>query len=202
LSVFGAGSVSAEPDIARVRLAVDVIEQTPEKAFASANTAVTSLREVLRNHEVSDEAVSVSQLSLQSAFDGYGPERKFLGYQCQAAFVVEMANLGGLQQLLVDAVQAGAHRVDGVEFDVSNRPELRDKARTEAVKAARHKAELYAAACDASLGPVIHIQDTTPESARMRVSAASPADAGMSHLAPGQVTVEASVLLGFSLPRP
>jgi hypothetical protein len=52
------------------------------------------------------------------------------------------------------------------------------------------------------LGPVIHIQDTTPESAGMRLSAASPDGAGMSHLAPGQVTVEASVLLGFSLPRP
>jgi uncharacterized protein len=202
LSVFGAGSVSAEPDVARVRLAVDLIEQTPDKAFAAANEAVSRVREVVREHGISEAAVSESRLRLTSAFDGYGASRKFLGYQCQAAFVVESADLAGLQQLLIDVVQAGAHRVDGVEFDVTNKAELRDKARAEAVKSARRKAEVYATACGVSVGPVIHIQDVDPEShvGLYRGHGGGGAESA-ADLAPGQVLVEAAVLLGFSLPR-
>lgn len=140
LSVFGTGSVQAEPQLARLKLAVDLLAPTADKAFDKAGTAVSALRETLRRHGIPDAKVSGSRLSLKSAYDGYGADRKFLGYRCMATFTIETTNLDALQQLIVDAVNAGANHVDDVLFDVQDKSALRDEARRRAVEAARRKA--------------------------------------------------------------
>jgi uncharacterized protein YggE len=202
LSVFGAGSVRVEPQLVRVKLTVDVLEQAPDQAFQEAGAAVTRLREVLRGHGIPDASVSGSRLRLSSDQEGYGSDRKFLGYRCQASYVIETEALDDLQQLIVDAVDAGAHQIDSVEFDVQDKPALRDEARRKAVAAARRKAEVYAEAAGVPLGAVIHVQDVDAESYGFRGrghgggGGNSPGD-----LAPGMVEVSAGVLLGFSLGR-
>jgi uncharacterized protein YggE len=103
--------------------------------------------------------------------------------------------------LIVDAVEAGAHQIDSVDFDVRNKPALRDEARRKAVAAARRKAEVYTEATGVALGPVVHIQDVDAESYEFRQSRGHGAGNGNSQgdLAPGLVEVSAGVVLGFSL---
>ncbi|MET7983428.1 MULTISPECIES: SIMPL domain-containing protein [unclassified Streptomyces] len=201
LSVFGAGSVRAEPQLVRVRLAVDLLESSPDEAFRKAGTAVSGLREAVRRHGIPDASVSGSKLKLNSEYDGYGAGRKFLGYRCQASYTIETEAVDDLQQLIVDAVDAGANRVDDVTFDVLDKPAMRDEARRRAVAAARRKAEVYAQAAGVSLGTVLHVQDVDAESWELRGHRGHGSGGGGSEgdLAPGAVEVHAGVLLGFSL---
>ncbi|MER7839974.1 SIMPL domain-containing protein [Streptomyces sp. NPDC096040] len=203
ISVFGAGTVRSEPQVARVKLTVDVLETAPDAAFQEAGAAVARLREVLRGHGIADAAVSGSRLKLSSEYDGYGGDRKFLGYRCQASYSIETEALDALQQLIVDAVTAGAHRVDHVEFDVRDKPALRDEARRRAVAAARRKAEVYTEAAGVPLGTVLHIKDVDAESLGHGRYQGHGGGGGSSagDLAPGMVEVSAGVLLGFSLGR-
>ncbi|MEU7277779.1 SIMPL domain-containing protein [Streptomyces sp. NPDC045431] len=203
LSVFGAGTVFAEPRLARVNLTVDKLAARPEDAFREAGEAVSALRRALREHGIADTSVSGSRLALASAHDGYGDKRRFLGYRCTARYTVETTSLDTLQQLVVDAVSAGANHVDRVVFDVEGKPALRDEARRRAVAAARRKAEVYAEATGAPLGPVIHIEDVDPEelSRGYRGHGSDAAEGLEGDLAPGMVEVTAAVLLGFSLGR-
>jgi uncharacterized protein YggE len=203
LSVFGAGSVRVEPQLARVKVTVDVLEPLPDKAFQEAGAAVARLREVLRGHGIPDASVSGSRLRLSSDHDGYGSDRKFLGYRCTASYVIETEALDGLQQLIVDAVDAGAHQIDSVGFDVHDKPALRDEARRKAVAAARRKAEVYTGAAGVRLGPVVHIQDVDSESYEFRQYRGHGGGGGSSagDLAPGMVEVSAGVVLGFALGR-
>ncbi|MFD8272722.1 SIMPL domain-containing protein [Streptomyces flaveolus] len=201
LSVFGAGSVRVEPQLVRVRLAVDVLAPSPDRSFGEAGTAVTRLREVLRRHGIPDTAVSGSRLRLSSEYSGYNGERKLLGYRCQASYSVETETLDGLQQLIVDAVDAGAHRIDQVEFDVHDKPAMRDEARRRAVAAARRKAEVYAEAADVRLGPVVHIQDVDAEAVVQYRGHGGGGGSSAGDLAPGMVEVSAAVVLGYSLRR-
>jgi uncharacterized protein YggE len=203
LSVFGAGSVRVEPQLARVKVTVDVLEPLPDKAFQEAGAAVARLREVLRGHGIPDASVSGSRLRLSSDHDGYGSDRKFLGYRCTASYVIETEALDGLQQLIVDAVDAGAHQSDSVGFDVHDKPALRDEARRKAVAAARRKAEVYTGAAGVRLGPVVHIQDVDSESYEFRQYRGHGGGGGSSagDLAPGMVEVSAGVVLGFALGR-
>jgi uncharacterized protein len=200
VAAYGAASVKAMPDLVRIRFKVVRLEQTPSRSFAHASKSVHAVREVVRRHGILDRAVERSQLGLKSSWS-FGAERKFLGYECQAAFAVESTDLDDVQQLLIDVVTAGANEIEGVDFDVTTKGDLRAEARRQAAGAARNKAQLYAEAAGARLGPVVHIDDVDPENAgfeRYRGHGAG-GQALAEDLAPGHVVVAAAVILGFSI---
>ncbi|MEU5169786.1 SIMPL domain-containing protein [Streptomyces mutomycini] len=199
VSVFGAASVDAAPDLARLRVAISQTKNKPGEAFAATRSGVNRIREVLRGHGIPESAVSTSRLHLSSQWT-YGTERTFVGYECTASFVIELRELDGLEAVLVDVVDAGANEVTGVEFDVRTKRDLRARARTAAVAAAREKATLYAEAAGVQLGPVIHIKDVDAEQTQSyRSHSSQHGDGEEGDLTPGRVTVSAGVVLGFSL---
>ncbi|MFD9542823.1 SIMPL domain-containing protein [Streptomyces sp. NPDC060022] len=198
VSVFGAASVDATPDLARLRVAIEQTRNKPGEAFAATRSGVNRIREVLRGHGVPEAAVSTSRLNLSSRWS-YGDERKFLGYECTASFVIELRELDILETVLIDVVDAGANQVKGVEFDVSTKKELRARARTAAVAAAREKAALYAEAAGVRLGPVIHIKDVDSEQLQNYRGHGGQSGGGEGDLTPGRVSVSAGVVIGLSL---
>ena len=201
LVTYGAASVKAMPDLVRARFKVIRLEQSPSDAFTAASEAVRTVRQALRDHSVADAAVDRSRLDLKSMWD-YANQRRFLGYQCEASFAVESADLDGVQQLLIDLVAAGANEIEAVEFDVQAKPELRAEARRKAVAAARRKAELYADAAGVRVGAVLHIDDVDADNPRNEVyrgHTSYPGAASEEDLAPGHVVVSAAVMLGFAI---
>lgn len=199
VTVHGAASVKAAPDLVRIGFKVARLDPSPATALAAAGDAVTRVRGTLREHQVPDAAVERSLLSLVSAWSGYGADRKFLGHLCTAAFALQSRDLDDIQGLLVDLVTAGANEIDSVEFDVIAKPELRAQARREAVAAARRKADLYAEAAGVRLGPVIHIDDQDPERMELTRGHVGGGDGSGEDLAPGHVVVSAAVVLGFAI---
>jgi uncharacterized protein YggE len=203
ITAFGAASVKAIPDLVRIRFKIVRVEQTPAAAFDAARTAVRAVRGALREHGISDSAVDRSRLDLSTATEYVDGSRKFVGYQCQAAFAVESSALDNVEPLLVDIVAAGANEIDGVDFDVIAKRELRAEARRKAVAAARSKAELYAEAAGVRVGAVLHIEDVDPEQPgvnRYR-SHAEAAGTTAQDLAPGHIVVSAAVILRYAVAR-
>jgi len=202
VAAYGAASVKAVPDLVRIRFKVIRLEKTPAESFARASESVHAVREVLRGHSVPDSGVERSMLGLRSTWSSAGNRREFLGYQCTASFAVQSTDLDGVQQLLVNLVDAGANEIDGVDFDVAAKPGMRAEARKKAVGAARDKAALYAEAAGVRLGPVVHVDDVDPENSRAelyRGHGYSGGDAAGEDLAPGHVVVSAAVIVGFSI---
>ncbi|WP_344499338.1 SIMPL domain-containing protein [Dactylosporangium maewongense] len=202
VSVFGAASVKAVPELVRIRFKVVRTLETAAEALDSASAAVGEVRHVLRRHGIPDAAVQASRLSLVTATRYVDGDSRFAGYRCVAGFSVESADLDGSRQLLVDLVAAGANEIEGVDFDVTGKPALRAEARRKAVAAARAKAELYAEAAGVRVGAVLHIEDVDPESPgvnRYRGHASGSGEAADQDLAPGHVIVSAAVMLGFAL---
>ena len=122
-----------------------------------------------------------------------------LGYERQAAFAIETRDLDGTERLLVDLVAAGANEIEGVEFDVVAKRELRADARRDAVAAARSKAELYAGAAGVRLGAVLHIEDVNPDQLGWERGHAAAPEASAESLAPGHVVVSAAVIVGYAI---
>jgi hypothetical protein len=90
---------------------------------------VRIVRSALREHGIGDAPVEGSRLDLKTATEYVDGTRKFVGYQCQAAFAVESGALDDVEPLLVDVVAAGANDIEGVDFDVAAKRELRAEAR-------------------------------------------------------------------------
>jgi uncharacterized protein len=199
VTAYGAASVKAVPDLARIRFKVVRLEQTAAKAFGAAGSGVGSVREALRRHAIPDAAVSGSRLTLRTEWSYGGGKRTFLGYQCEAGFAVESTDLERVQQLLIDLVTAGANEIEDLAFDVRTKPQLRAAARREAIGAARRKAEVYAEAAGSRLGPLLHIEDVNPEQLRLERGHAAMSDSADEDFAPGQVVVSAAVILGYAI---
>jgi uncharacterized protein YggE len=187
----------------RVRFKIVRVEQTPAAAFEAARAAVRAVRGALRLHGIGDAAVEGSRLDLKTATEYVDGARKFVGYLCQAAFAVESGALDDVEPLLVDVVAAGANEIEGVDFDVIAKRELRAEARRKAVAAARAKADLYAEAAGVRVGAVLHVEDVDPEqpgASRYRSHAEAAATTAQD-LAPGHIVVSAAVILGYAVAR-
>lgn len=204
LSAYGSASAHAAPDMARVQLGADRVEPSAAEAFAATRALVERIRAALRSQGVPDDAVEESRLSLSTEYDGYGEERRFLGYRCDASFSVELRDLAVLEPALIAATEAGANRVDGVVFTLADADGLIAQARRGAVEAARARAELLAEAAGVRLGAVVHVEDLDrPEQAPMmyKAMAEMSSGGGGGQLAPGRVGVSASVAVGFGILR-
>jgi uncharacterized protein YggE len=203
ISAFGAASVKAVPDLVRIRFKIKRVEQAPAAAFGAARAAVSAVRGALREHGIADAAVENSRLNLRTATEYSDGSHHFVGYQCQAAYAIESRALDDVEALLVDIVAAGANEIDGVDFDVIAKRELRAEARRLAVAAARAKAELYADAAGVRVGALLHIEDIDPEQSaatRMR-GHSTAAGASAEDLAPGHIVVNGAVMLGYAVAR-
>ncbi|QXJ21446.1 SIMPL domain-containing protein [Actinomadura graeca] len=200
IATFGAATVAAEPDVARVMVRLASVEEAPAEAFQSARRLIAGFRAVLRAHRVPVEGVSPSRLKLATHYD-YDPAgnvRKKDGFACEADYEIETTSIGTLQQLLIEVVDAGVDQINGIEFDVRAKRALRAQARRDAVGAARAKAALYADAAGVRLGRVLHIEDVDPE--RLRAHGHGGVHGGMEEdFAPGQIVISAAVSMGFAI---
>jgi uncharacterized protein YggE len=204
ISAGGRGTVTTEPDHAVVSLAVNRTSNQADEALAATAAAVASVRQALRDQGIPDTDVTSSRTSIQSAWDGYGPERRFVGHQCRTELTIKVGRLDVVEAVVVAVIAAGAEEIQGVEYATSRTAELKAEARALAVAAAQEKAAAFALAAGVGLGPVVHIEDTDPDGDRpvmYRMAATPMADAGGMDFAPGQLTVTASVTLGFSISR-
>lgn len=195
--VQGYATLPATPDLARIRLRVNRMEREPAQAFDAANRVVGAVRQVLRAHGIDDESVQESRLGLRSV--QHWRARSESGYLCDASFTVESADLDDVQALLVDLVGAGADEIDGLEFDVADKSELRAQARRAAVAHARTKAEQYAADARVRLGPVVRIEDVVRNHHSGYDVIAAEIASSSRDLTPGAITVTASVVLTFAV---
>jgi uncharacterized protein YggE len=200
VSAFGQGDVHAEPNYVVLRLAINRLNSKPEGALSAARDSASSLRGVVRNLEIPPTDVTSSRTSVQSAWDGYGAGRKFLGYQCRIEFSIRLTDLDLVDRALVELVDAGADEITELRYDNTDKQALRAEARLRAVEAARDKASVYAEAAGVTLGPVVHIEDVDPEQLRSESHrGVGGGSSGASDLAPGRITVSAAVVLGFAL---
>jgi uncharacterized protein YggE len=202
IAAHGSAIVTAKPELAKVRFRISRLEQTPAAAFAGATEIVTRVRETLRQHRIRRSDIKESRLDLRALWHYGEPTQTLAGYQCQAAIAVETSDLDGVPQLLVDVIAAGASEIDPVDFDVRDRAGLQAEAERRAVEAARARAARYAKAAGVRLGAVLHVEDGPGADQPHAYDLAAVRKAGPGEdLAPGEITVTATVRVGFAITR-
>ena len=81
------------------------------------------------------------------------------GYRVVNQVRLTVRDVKRLGDILDQAIALGANQINSIGFDVSNAEVLRDQARKQAMENARRRAELYAQAAGAQLGPVLQIAE-------------------------------------------
>lgn len=163
ISVSATGQVSQAPDRARVSAGVVTQGQTANAAM-SANAALMSTAfEQLLAAGIEEKNIQTSQLSLQPRYS-YEDRRspKIDGYDVRNTVTATTTNLDQVGPMLDALVKAGVNNINNIAFSVSAPDEALAEARSQAVKAAKAKAQAMAEAAGVSLGALTAMTESQP----------------------------------------
>lgn len=197
VTVTGEATISVAPDTAMIRIGVTSQGKTAREASDTNAQKMTLVLGAIRDSGIADRDVQTSRLTLQPQYDPNkaGPAR-LLGFQVTNQVTVKIRDIDKLPNILDKAIGAGANEMSGIEFVVSEQSKLLDQARDEAIADARRKAELYAKAAGAKLGPVMTIAEEGVPNPPRPIAALR---AGMVPVAPGERELRAAVVVSFEL---
>jgi uncharacterized protein YggE len=196
VTVTGEASVSVAPDIASIRIGVSSLGKTAREASDANAQKMTAVLGAIKGSGIADKDVQTSRLTLQPQYDANkAGAARLLGFQVTNQVTVKIRDIDKLPGILDKAIGAGANEMSGIEFVVSEQSKLLDQARDEAIADARRKADLYAEAAGAKLGPVVAIVE---EGAAPPRPIAALRASGVP-VAPGERELRAVVTVSFEL---
>jgi uncharacterized protein YggE len=206
ISVSGQGKVTVVPDMATVSLGVNVERDTAKAARQAAADQMTKIVAALKALGIADQDIQTSNVSLGPTYDyPVNAQPKIRGYSLQNTVTVTVNNIDQVSDVVDDSVQAGATQVNGVTFDVKDRAAAEAKAREQAVKDARAKADTIATGLNVSITGVASVaeQVQTPiwYGNMMAAPAAGATDqAAQTPVMPGSTDVTITVQVSFLIP--
>lgn len=206
LTVTGHGEAAAMPDMATVSLGVEQRARTAGAALSATSEATARLIEGLRAAGVEARDMQTSGLALHPVYGEYrsgssGPPR-IEGFSASNRLTVRVRALDGLGGVLDRLVEAGANRIDGIAFGLSEPAPVLAAARADAVARAKAAAETYAAAAGVALGPILSIAEPGARPgpphdgavATMRMESAAPV-----HIEAGETVLGASIAITWEI---
>ncbi len=197
ITVHASARVERAPDRATVRFAVETSAAVAEAATRANAEAMHGVHSALREAGVPMDAITTQQIWLRPRYSRPEPgqEPHLAGYAATNRIEVELDDPAAVGTIIDVAIEAGANRVDGLTFRLSDPAEAREAALRQAVERARREAGILADALGTVLGRAISVSTTAgpePPSSTIRLEArpSTPVE-------PGMVSVSASVTVVF-----
>ncbi len=202
LYVSATGQVSQAPDQASV--SAGVVTQAPDAASAMRQNAaqMSAAFKALKEAGIKQRDIQTSQMSLRPQYDRENRKApRITGYEVRNTVTARTEKLEKVGAMLDALVSAGINNINGVTFSIRDSKSAKDKARLEAISAARIKAQAMAKAAGVSLGKVLEIRENTggfrPEANLLQVRAFS--DASPTPIAAGEQTLSVTVNISYAL---
>lgn len=152
ISVSGTGRVAIEPDVAEVRLGVNMSKRTVAEARTEAATTMDAILAAVESAGVPRRDVQTSFLSVQPRYDyrdGRPPELS--GYEMNNVLTITVRDLANLGEVIDGALRAGATSMDGLEFRLADPSAAEREARIRAMANARARADVIAEAAQLTI---------------------------------------------------
>lgn len=207
LATSARAEIRAEPDLARFSVGSETRAETVEEARDTNARIMNDMREQLIAAGAEEKYIQTSSFRVQPDWH-YNPTtgaRTLVGYIVSHTLQVTVTDLDRLGSLLDVALKAGATQMNGPTFGLSNQEALEAQVLAEAIRKARAKADVMAAAAGVFLKRVTHISEhvnapfggAMEEMAVMRMSMADAAPA--TSISPGEISITANVNMTFEI---
>ncbi len=156
VQVVATGRTDTRPDEARFTAGVQTIAASAAAASEANNRAMTGVAAALERLGVKPDDIQTRQITL--ARIDYGPERG--RFQANNVIDVRVRDLARTSQAIAATTEAGANVLSGPNMTVGDPEAASRSAYAQAYKAARARAEAYAAAAGLKVARVLSIRDT------------------------------------------
>lgn len=203
LDVSAQGRVSRVPDVATIRAGVVTQAVTAAAALADQASAMSRVLTALRRAGVQPRDIATANVGLSPQYryvENQPPQ--ITGYQATNTVAIRFRDVARAGGILDALVAAGANQIDGPSLTVDQPDAALDEARTEAIKIARARAELYAQAAGLRVRRIISIAEADASSGGPRppvVYARIAAADARTEIAAGEAELSVSVQVRFLL---
>ena len=200
--VNGEGSVTVQPDYARITTGVTTRARTVKEATDANTKLMGAVTAALRDLGIEQRDIQTSHFSVQPVYAPAQPntEPKLSGFSVSNQLSVTIHQIAAVGPILDRLIAAGANDLGGVEFLHSDLSKALDRAREAAVADARRKAELYARAAGLELGRVAWITEDPglAPPGGMKALRAAGGFAAPVPIASGEDTLRVQITVGFA----
>jgi uncharacterized protein YggE len=158
LSVTGTGKTFISPDIAYIMIGVHTEGTDAAEVVASNNSDTQQVKEILLDYDIRPEDIQTTNFSIWPN-QQYDPEGKLQGivYMVDNSLRVTLRNPDQIGDVLNTVIDAGANRIDNIQFDVEDRSDALSEARKAAIADAEKQAQELAEAAGLTLGEIVSI---------------------------------------------
>jgi uncharacterized protein len=196
ITVNGQGTIKVSPDIATIRVGVDVTAKTADEARLSNAAIMEKVMSSLKELDINQSDIKTSNLSILPEIE-YVQNRspKVTGYKCSNQIAVTLTNLEMASKVLDVAIASGANNVQGINFGRLNDSEDRKLALTKAVEDAAAKADAISKAAGIKIKGVQTITEGGVFSQPMNMEFSAKAIAVDTPISAGTMDVSANVTI-------
>ncbi|MBI3553736.1 MAG: SIMPL domain-containing protein [Elusimicrobia bacterium] len=153
ISVSGEAEVKVAPNEVVITLGVETLGPELTAVKRDNDGRVKAVIAAIRRRQVESKDIQTDQISISPEYDRPAHQQpKLLDYVVRKNIVVTLKDVAKFEDVLADAVAAGANYVHGAQFRTTELRKNRDQARALAVKAAQEKAQAMAEALGQKLG--------------------------------------------------
>lgn len=216
INVTGEADVRVVPDEVVLTLGVETWDKDMAVAKKQNDDLMKKVLAITEDFGIDPKYVQTEYINIEPRYRWENEHEDFIGYFVRKTAVITLKDISQFESLLSKMLEAGVNFVHGIEFRTTELRKYRDQARALAIKAAREKADALAAELGQKAGKAISISENhggwwssygswwgsrwgSNVAQNVVQNAGGASSSGEGTLAPGQITVNASVNVDFEL---
>lgn len=146
ITVTGENTINAKPNIVEVYFAVETKASTAQESQSTNSEIAEEVRNALKAEGIAEEEIETISYNVYPEYEWNNEKYVLTGYKTTHQMKIELQELDKAGNIADTAIQAGANRIDSIQFGLSDslRETLQKQALKNAGMQAKQKAEQVA----------------------------------------------------------
>lgn len=160
INVNGSGEVLVAADTAVITLGITTQNKDVLEAQNTVNAAIEKIRTALIENGIKKEDINTDRLRIYAVYDYSNNVERLTAYNASSYLAIRTTDMDMVGKIIDIAFGAGANTLNDIAFSASDTEEASTEALTAAVKDARRKAEIMAAAAGLKIAGIESITES------------------------------------------
>ena len=205
--VTGQGKTMVAPDVAILRVGIEVQEATVAEAQLEAVEAMNNVMEALVSSGMEEKDIQTQYFKIRQVtrYDEINKESVVVGYRVTNTVNAKIRDIDETGAVVDSVAAAGGDytRIDSIDFSIDNPSDYYDELRQQAVEDAENKAEQLASLTGVTLGEPIYISEGSQPSIPIYKAGGISYDNAMAipetPISPGEMEISLSIQVHFAI---
>jgi uncharacterized protein YggE len=162
ISVFGTGTVLAQPDVIQMNIMLSNVAQTTKMAQEAVNRMVRQALTILKEEGIEDKNISTASLAFSSEYE-YTNKRVVIGQRAEQRIAFSIDNIINgnerVSKIIDQLIEINGIELNQINFNVKNNGEYFVRSRELAFEKAVEKANQYAMLSKLKVKKVLSISE-------------------------------------------